>query len=828
VAPPYRFGPFELQPDRRRLVRDGQALAVGSRAFDVLLALVERPGRLVTKSELLDRVWPELEVQEANLPVQVSALRKLLGADFIATIPGLGYRFAASLQELAEPVPPKAPPVEARTNIPAPRDPLFARDDMVQALSQQLGVQRLITLVGPGGIGKSRIAQAVGLVQAQQQAGGTWWVDLAAHVTEASIVPAIAQAAQLPLGPGDDPLIQLCRLVASREMLLVLDNCEHLGSPLAHAIGRLLDAAPRLRVLATSQRPLHLRGEQLCPVPTLADEGALQLLLHRAHAVAPRFELPPSALAEAAALCRELDGLPLAIEMAAARLPMLGLASLRSRLAARLTLLRADGSDGPARHATLRALLDWSCALLNTAEQSVLRRLAVFGGSFPLELALRAAAFEPLDAEQVLQGMEALVERSLIHVDQTDPPRYRLLETTRLHALEHLREAGEEAAALEAHGHAMAWRARELLEQNRTEDDWLHQTPDYDNMSLAFERAVERADAETAAHVVRCLRMLDQLRGQYAQQRQRVRAAQALAGQASPRARAHLLRFIASCGWIGEGPLSRLQAARASAALWRQLEDAAGLHDMLPVLATEAARTGAFDEAHAALHEAQALERRTWPLNRRAARTVHQAWVALCEGDSARCRAAWQEAHGLLLLAGWPRTAALAQDGLAAASLMEGAVDHGVQISRDLVAALEDMGHSDYLARALHTLCQGLILQDCTEEAVAAGARALLLLEPLDLACALADEAAVLLARRSLPQEAAWLLGVADAWHEAEQSPRDALSRRMATLAESLVHDSLGSTAASAARQTGATLDAEAALCLLRSAFPRHVDADAP
>jgi predicted ATPase/DNA-binding winged helix-turn-helix (wHTH) protein len=469
----YRFGDIEVRRVERELLVGGQHTAIGSRAFDLLLALIDHRDRVVSKNELLDLVWPGLVVEENNLQAQVSAIRKLLGPKALATIPGRGYRFALPLSEESpfpaaantpSGAPASTPPL---TNLPAAEEAPFGRDADTAAITQLLREHRLVTVLGSGGIGKTRLAQEVARGQVDMHANGVWWVDLAALSAPDKVVPAIANAAHLQLEEGD-PLAELAKALAHRSTLLVLDNCEHLVAHVARVVHTALGAAAGLRVLATSQEALKTPGEYVYRLDSLAVPppgtslesartfGAVKLLEQRARAVDRLFALSESTIADAIELCRQLDGIALAIEMAAVRLPVLGLGPLQARLGERLKLLRGASRLMPARHRTLRATLDWSHSLLSSEEQAVLRRLSVFAGSFRLDMAQRVAATEDLDEWMVLDSLTALIDKSLVQVERNEPPRYRLLETTRLYAAERLLEHAESEGTFLRHGAALA------------------------------------------------------------------------------------------------------------------------------------------------------------------------------------------------------------------------------------------------------------------------------------------------------------------------------------------------------------------------------------
>lgn len=471
---PLRFGPggrFELRPAEYRLLVDGQPAALGSRALDLLMALAGRPQVLLTKSELLDRVWPGLVVEEGNLRVQINTLRRLLGEDAIATVPGRGYRFSlVPLADGAGTAPASIDPTEptaAADQAPPPR--LIGRSEDLARLEDRLrrDYPGCITLAGMPGVGKSSLAR----LALARWAGRRAWVDLA-PLTQGHQVPgAIARALGGQLDEGE-PGAQLLQWLAPRggPLLLVLDNAEHL-IPACAEWAATLRAAPQLRLLVTSQVPLSIGDEQVLrlePLPVAAEdtagdtadtpaEGALALLVERIGEADRRFQPMPASMPLLRALCRQLDGLPLALEMAAARVPLMGLRAVHDALAERFSLLSRGRRDAPARHRTLHDALDWSYALLAPPEQRLFRALGVFTGGFTLDLAVSLTADEHVGRWEVVDGLATLAERSLVSVSADEgseaPPRYRLLETMRAYALEKLATpaagaTGEEASSL--------------------------------------------------------------------------------------------------------------------------------------------------------------------------------------------------------------------------------------------------------------------------------------------------------------------------------------------------------------------------------------------
>jgi len=345
---PLRFGRFEIRPAERVLRVAGEEVIVGARAFDVLLALAQRRDRVVTKQELLDLVWPDVVVEEHNIATQISSLRKLLGAQAIATVPGRGYRFTASPDDGAVEVPtPIAPaiypPAAARTHLPHQLTPLLGRDEDMHALAALLERHRLVTVVGAGGMGKSLLVQHLLRGHGDKYPHGACWVELA-NVSDAAVLPArIADALGVRPGTGE-PLAGLCIAVAPLTLLVALDNAEHLLADVAVTAAALLNAAPGLRLIVTSQAPLSVAAEQVYRVGPLAVPqgplpaalaqtfGAVALFTERARGTDAHFVLSNDSAPAAIELCQQLDGLPLAIELAAVRAPLLGVRQLAASL----------------------------------------------------------------------------------------------------------------------------------------------------------------------------------------------------------------------------------------------------------------------------------------------------------------------------------------------------------------------------------------------------------------------------------------------------------------------------------------------------------------
>ncbi len=448
---------FELDVPNRALRGDGQALAVGARGFDVLVALVECEGRLVTKDQLMQRAWPGLVVEETNIHVQVSHLRKLLGAEAIATVSGQGYRFALPVQR-AGGLRTDAP----AHNLPAQRTGFIGREIALADALGRLSSTRLLTLIGIGGTGKTRLALKLAERCLGAYADGVWWVDLAPLESAEQIVPAMVQAIGLTLPETAVQAQALVALLRDREMLLVLDNGEHLIDALATLVDTLLDGAARVSLLVTSREALAMDAESVLPVKPLAlpdpqasaqtigASEAVQLLVERAAKVAPGFALDERNASVLAELCRRLDGIPLAIELAAAHLRVVGPAQLLGLLQERFRLLEGQRRALP-RQQTLHAVIQWSYEHLHPDEQALLCALAACSGGCDLEAA-QALMGSDMPAVRLLPCLARLAEQSLLTVQHNGTmARYHLLETVRQFTLDKLHDSGRAAAVRDRH-----------------------------------------------------------------------------------------------------------------------------------------------------------------------------------------------------------------------------------------------------------------------------------------------------------------------------------------------------------------------------------------
>ncbi|MCR5863843.1 tetratricopeptide repeat protein [Aquincola sp. J276] len=804
------LGRFELRLQERLLLDDGRPLPLGSRAFDLLAALVAGRGRMLSKDELLDTVWPGLVVEENNLQVQVSKLRRLLGRDAIATVAGRGYQLTLPLRpaptDEATPQPDTPAAAAPVASLPPERSPFIGRQKELSHCLRLMADSRLLCIVAIGGCGKTRLALALARRLAPATPDGVWFIDLA-PLHEAGGVPlAIGAALRVYEQPGTPMIDAVAGAIGQRQMLLVLDNCEHMVAAVAEMADQLLSRCPRLQILATSRvalcHPLE-RVYALAPleVPGPGERGvatgfdAVRLFIDRLQWADPGYAPDADELAAVVDICRRLDGIPLALELAAARRKVLSVQEIRARLDDRFRLL----TDLP-RHQTLRATIQWSYDQMDPVLQRRFRALAVVAGRWTLHTAA-ALAGEPGDGElDMLEAMSRLVDQSLVTV-QAGPggeTRYGFLETVRVFARDRLRDAGEEAAARSRHlAHYVALvEAGHHRMQGPGQRDWLLQLDlERENILLAHAWCDSVVDgAHPGLVLTAALRGYWRMRGLlgtgYRLACQAVaRASHAPAGTVHARA---LVAAGEAAYFLGRHDEALPLLARALA-MARTLDDAPLQASAMMSLGFACLGLGRTDEAHghaaAALalagqaqdarlldtalrargvvHLADAAPARAGPLFEQAlARSrerqtpaevainlVNVAWVAVLQGDAPRARETLAEAIDVATDIGHEGIAQMTLDAFAGlcaatgdwddAARFHGAAQAGIEVTRQqrqpavrtcvapLVAATTQALGATRFA-ALQAEGRQLVLADAVREA-----RRQLCMSPLALVAAL-------------------------------------------------------------------------------------------
>ncbi|MGE5095663.1 MAG: ATP-binding protein [Betaproteobacteria bacterium] len=714
MAACYRFGRVEVRPAERQLLVEGRPAPVGARAFDVLMALIDRRDRVVTKDELLDVVWPGLVVEENNLQVQVSTLRKHLGARAVATIPGRGYRFTL------EPESPDATsgPVSApRHNLPAQLNRFIGRERELVEVKTLLAHTRLVTLTSLGGTGKTRLSLQVAHELVAQFPDGAWFVELAPVADESRVPHAVAAVLGVPQEAGGAVIDALTRWARDRNLLLVLDNCEHVLRSAADLVKQLLQAAPSLHVLASSREALRVNGETvypLSPLPTpdlryatstaiLEEYDAVRLFVDRATAANGGFHLTDSNVPAVAAICRRLDGIPLAIELAAARVRALSVENIAARLDDRFRLLTGGDPTTAPRQQTLRASLDWSYELLTDGEATLLRRLSVFAGGWTLEAAEAVTAGGEVAAADVLDVLTRLVEKSLVDIDAYGE-RYRLLETVRQYAREKL-DASQEADAIHERHCAfyvtLAERARDHL-AGPDQAEWLKQLDDELENVLA---AHAFAKGENVLRLVTAIRHYCLSRGLGALVHRLAREALARAPQRS-RARCRTLFDAGQIGhFLGHYAEAR-QYLEESIAIAGELGETDRVAVALQPLGMACLAEGNVAAARAHLERALEMARESGRDREIAAALNALAQVPRVEGDLATAAKLYKEAVECARRLNDRETLAIGLLNLAMASVRDTPAGRAAMVLEALTIA-EEVG-SQYVGQSALDVCAGL------------------------------------------------------------------------------------------------------------------------
>jgi predicted ATPase/DNA-binding winged helix-turn-helix (wHTH) protein len=518
------FGTCELDVDRVVLRRDGRQVPIEPQVFDLLHCLIERRGQLVRKEELLDLVWGDRFVSESALTTRIKSVRQAVGDDgarqeVIRTVHGKGYEFIADVRELGGPSADaggsSSPP--GRASLPVALQPLVGRDELVARVEVELAGARLVTLVGTGGVGKTSVAYEVARRVAGRYVDGVHVVELATVDGERAAIEAFATVLEVSTRQMVSIEDAIVEALGGRRELLLLDNCEHVIEPVAALVGRILRAAPDVSVLATSREPLAVTGEhvwvveplQIGDLPQVLDHElgaapAVALFLERARAADPRFELDATSAPAVLEICRRLDGIPLAIELAAARASAIDVSEIARRLDERFRLLTAVRRDVGPRHRTLHDAISWSYDLLDADEQQLFSSLAVFAGQFDL------GAAEAICRGDVLDVLTRLTQRSMLAVRRPENggTRYELLESLREYGRQRL-DDHQRIELSRAHARQFAAVARSVEQDLRGphERDAVHRADgSFADLRAAQRFALDVDDLDTGFGLICALR----------------------------------------------------------------------------------------------------------------------------------------------------------------------------------------------------------------------------------------------------------------------------------------------------------------------------------
>jgi predicted ATPase/DNA-binding winged helix-turn-helix (wHTH) protein len=493
------FGPFELVPSRKLLLRDGVIVRLGSRAIELLMALVERSGEVVGKNELIAHVWPDTVVEDNNLRVHITALRKALGAGqpgarYIINVTGRGYSFIEPVTHGTGSAPMAGVEPARLGNLPISISRPVGRSLAVDSIAHLLIGHRLVTIVGPGGIGKSTVALEVAEQISERFPAGACFADLSGVAEADSIPVALASAVGASI-LSEDPVSSLVAYLRNLKMLILVDNCEHLIEEATEVILRVLRSTSEVTVLATSREPLQAEGEQIYQLSALGSPPAdspqsaaealrypaVQLFAERAMNGSDSFMVTDENAGAIGNICRRLDGVPLAIEIVAARAGLVGLAALELGEDDSALLTATGRRTASARHRSLRATLDWSYAQLSQVEQLALQRLSIFKSWFGVPAAVAVVKDASMHERDALEAVMALIGKSLLATDISDQDfRYRLLHVTRVYAAELLTASGEVSATRRRHAEYLQMFLEDATRNNatlsRTRWQMLHQS----------------------------------------------------------------------------------------------------------------------------------------------------------------------------------------------------------------------------------------------------------------------------------------------------------------------------------------------------------------
>ena len=667
------FGRYRVLPGRRELLADGKPIEIGGRAFDLLVVLLEAHGTIIAKDRIIGRVWPDVHVEDANLRVQMNALRKALGDDrnLIKTIPGRGYLLAAEVAHGTSPA--VEMPMEtissaepavgsyhgSPTNLRRWLNSLIGRHAELDDLRDLTNRSRLITLTGSGGVGKTRLAMELGRQVQAMFPHGVSLIDLA-PLRDPTMIAAAAATALGMVMPGDKPsAAAIAAALTDQKRLLILDNCEHLVPATRAFVRVLLDRASDISVLVTSQESLGVEGEQTYRLDPLAipcddaaeiaDFDAIRLFVERAAAVDRRFALGPANATAVAEICRRLDGVPLALEMAAARVPLLGIDRLRDGLDQRLRMLQATPHAGELRYRTLGAVLDWSYGLLTNEEQRGLRRLAVFVGSFSLDAAVAIMRTEDADEWDTTDLLGRLVDKSLVSVEADDSLRYRLLETLRFFAVDRLRESGESEAIRARHAEYFAGalvKASDVWEST-ADDDWIGAYgPLIGDARAALDWSMaEPARTELSIALVSSINLLLLNLGLNGEGLRLCDLGLRLVGPTTPPLLA--ARFFRVAAWYAMDLETALEFGRRAAGCFREADDPFSEAAVIASIGGHLTFLGRFREAKEVLERAQTTLAGSAYCRSLATALDHSGLLASLTGDSLKARQFYDEALAL-------------------------------------------------------------------------------------------------------------------------------------------------------------------------------------
>jgi predicted ATPase/DNA-binding winged helix-turn-helix (wHTH) protein len=832
----YEIGPYRLDAEAAVLTQAGVPVALGSRAVAVLTTLVERSNEYVQKGAIMDAAWPGVVVEESNLAVQISAIRRVLaqapgGEHWIETLARRGYRFVGPATELRDEGSTHAASEHRRSNLPEPLTSFVGRERELVEIKRLLPGARLVTLVGMGGIGKTRLALQVAAEVLDAYRDGVWLIELASIADPVLVPTAAAQVLGVQQRAGTSMTTVLGEHLRAHQTLLVLDNCEHLADACATLADAILRRASQAMIIATSREPLQVAGEQIYALHSLslpdrmasADaigrSEAVQLFVERARRQQPDFDSTGARTSAIAELCIHLDGIPLALELAAARIRSFSVEQILARIDDRFRLLTHGSRAALPRQQTLRATLDWSYDLLAEDERVLLRRLAVFPGSFSLEAASAVASDPTIDGNAVIDALSQLVGRSLVIADTNDSGvRYRLLETTRAYALDKLAEAEDGGALKRRHARYF----RNLFEcapddwERLPDAEWRAQyQPELDNVRAALDWAFgSGGDPAIGVELSGAAGELWYWLALEHEGQQRLEAAVASVGsQTSELDQARLWRWLGEM-WAMERPTQAVVAYERAIEFHRRVGDGSVPGHLFVWLGELLTLMGRVEQAVSVLAEAfSALERKgtqkTWGHY-----FLFSGFVKTMTGDLAAARIDYERGVSLARSTGAERLMLGGLTFLADLAWEAGDLDMAFAGFREAAALIRNraMTPKGLLGLCLTNLAGIHTERGELDEALAAAREGLPLRKEEGYSWGAFDHLALRAALAGKTASAARLAGYADAAYAAKATPRQANETRARDRLQTLLRETSAPDELERLLAEGATMSEEEAV----------------
>ncbi|MEJ8827205.1 winged helix-turn-helix domain-containing protein [Variovorax humicola] len=793
------FQGFEIHVARRQIRVSGEFIPLGARAFDLLMLLVEHRERVVNKAEIFASIWPGQIVEDNNLTVQISALRRSLGSSSITTVTGRGYRFVA--QPAQECV---GAARRAAGNLPLRSLPVYGRERELIELLRAHETAPCVTLCGLAGVGKTTLAiwAARQMAVAPAYPHGVWQVELANVLDPERLVQAVCESIGLEVNPRDVPLTQCLAQLRHRELLLLLDNCEHLTDAVAAFVDALIKEAGQVHVLATSQEPLRLRGERIIRVNPLevppttnavdaADYGAVRMLLERVRvAMGGSFDPGAQDLVDLVEISRQLDGVPLALEFAAARVPVLGLGGVRSRLYDRLRLFSRGLRTAPSRHSSLQAALEWSHQLLPEPAQLLLHQLAVFPGGFSLQGAELLVGAE--GDTQLIDHLDVLLERSLISRQPGARPRYRMLETTRGFAIEALNATADGVDWASRLAHAMA----QLCMNAARDRDSVLMWQEVSNARAALTWALTAPGHEQVAITIATFISVGLgAAGATGEALDLLKRVRPLVNARCPTMlAARFWHWYGRVGSEGRMPVSlSVEAMLTADAMFESLGERRHRHSCQRHLAEVELEAGHAERAEAHLRIAHELEQGGAREADRMRRLRVESRLADARGQHDLALRHAQAALELAEALNVKRYRLLLRADMAWTQLQMGQADAAVDGCLELLVYLDDsIRQGQARGRVLSGLTAALVAAGHIERAVRSAGDSLLALRQADLLRARCEVFAWVAAASGARQAAAQLVGAGEAFAAQSENERDPISKMARQRAMELIEPILG------------------------------------